>query len=96
MPSGATLLNLMPWFVLLCVIFFIPTNAIITWAPTQLGTGLFSILILSEVVFGTVSAALWANEVFGVRELLGSVLILLAGLIEVVLAPRNGLQSAVS
>ena len=96
MPSGATLLNLMPWFVLLCVIFFIPTNAIITWAPTHLGTGLFSILILSEVVFGTVSAALWANEVFGVRELLGSVLILLAGLIEVVLAPRNGLQSAVS
>lgn len=88
-PAGETWIALTPWFLLLCVGFFLPTNTMITWSPKQLGAGLFSILILAELVFGTVSAAIWANEPFGWREVVGSTLILAAGVLEVVLAPRG-------
>lgn len=84
-PATSTWIALTPWFLLLCLGFFIPTNVLVTWAPTQLGAGLFSILILGELIFGAVSAALWADEPFGWREALGCGLILLAGVIEVVL-----------
>lgn len=87
LPSATTWLSILPWLLLLSIFFFIPTNAIISWAPTQISTGLFSILILSEIIFGTVSAALWAGEPFGYREVIGSLCILTAGILEVVLAP---------
>ena len=85
-PPVGVWVVLAPWFLLLCVGFFLPTNVLVTWAPTQLGAGLFSILILSELIFGAISAAIWADEPFGWREVVGSTLILLAGVIEVVLA----------
>ena len=88
-PPVQTWIALTPWFLLLCVGFFLPTNVLITWAPTQLGAGLFSILILAELIFGTVSAAIWTEEVFGWREAVGSALILSAGVIEVVLSLRS-------
>ena len=80
---------LAPVLIVLCVTFFIPTNAIISWAPTRIKTGLFSILILSEIVVGTASAALWAGESFGVREVLGSLFILTAGVLEVLLDHKS-------
>ncbi len=89
MPDPGSIWQMLPWLMLLSLFFFIPTNAIISWAPTQLSTGLFSILILSELVFGSISAALWANEDFGWREGLGCLLIVGAGILEVVLAPKN-------
>ncbi len=88
-PPVGVWIALLPWFLLLCVGFFLPTNILVTWAPSQIGAGLFSILILSELIFGTVSAAIWADEAFGWREILGSSLILLAGVIEVALARRS-------
>lgn len=88
-PPIETWITLLPWFVALCLGFFLPTNILVTWAPTQLGAGLFSILILSELIFGTISAAIWADEAFGWREITGSLLILAAGVIEVALAARQ-------
>jgi len=95
MPGSSDWLAMVPWLVLLSVLFFIPTNAIISWAPSQISTGLFSILILTEIIFGTVSAAIWANEPFGIREMLGSIFILAAGILEIVLMPQSrlGVQS---
>ncbi|MBK8158373.1 MAG: DMT family transporter [Rhodospirillaceae bacterium] len=88
-PMLGTWMNLAPWIVLRCLGFLLPTNAIITWSPKHLGAGLFSILILAELIFGTVSAAIWANEPFGWHEVAGCLLILTAGVTEVVLAPRT-------
>lgn len=91
-PPIDTWITLMPWFLLLCVGFFLPTNTIITWSPGQIGAGLFSILILAELVFGTVGAAIWANEPFGWHEIAGCALILAAGVLEVTLARREKVQ----
>lgn len=87
-PLVESWIVLAPWYALLCVGFFLPTIAMITWSPGPLGAGLFSILILAELVVGSVSAAIWADEPFGWREVTGSLLILTAGVIEVGLAPR--------
>lgn len=87
-PPFGTWLTVLPWLVLLCVGFFLPTNVLVTWAPSQIGAGLFSILILSELIFGTISAAIWADEAFGWREIVGSALILSAGVIEVALSAK--------
>ena len=89
MPSAGSLLSMAPWLFLLSVGFFIPTNTIILWSPSRIGAGLFSILILSEVVVGTVSAGLLADDPFGWREGLGGILILLAGLVETIFSPGS-------
>ena len=46
-------------------------------------------MILSEVVVGTVSAGLLADDPFGWREGLGGILILLAGLVETIFSPGS-------
>ena len=86
-PSTDTLLTMAPWLFLLSVGFFIPTNTIILCSPSRLGAGLFSILILSEIVVGTVSAGLLADDPFGWREGVGGILILSAGLVEIFFSP---------
>jgi len=88
-PAAANLVAMLPWLVALSACFFIPTNVVIMGAPRFIGVGLFGILILTELVFGTISAALWANEPFGWREILGASLILGGGIVEVLLAPTS-------
>lgn len=85
MPGIDPLLAMLPWLVLLAVVFLIPTNGILIWSPAKIGAGLFGILILSELVFGTITAALWAGERFGWREATGCTLVILAGVSEVLL-----------
>lgn len=85
MPEMQAWGTMLPWLVLLSIVFLIPTNGLLIWSPAKLGAGLFGILILSEIIFGTISAALWAGEDFGWREATGGCLIILAGLAEVIL-----------
>ena len=62
------------------------TNVVILGAPSRIGAGLFSIIILFEIVVGTFSAAILTEELFGWREVLGSSFIILAGLTEITFA----------
>ena len=80
---------MLPLLLLISVGFLIPSNIVIIWSPSKIGAGLFSILILSEIIFGTLSSGLLANEPFGLREVIGGVLMLLAGLLEVLLTPKK-------
>ncbi len=79
-----------PLLLILSIIFFIPSNIIILWSPSKIGAGLFSILVLSEIIFGTISAALISNEQFGWREGIGGLLMLIAGFSEIFLSKKNG------
>jgi len=85
LPTAEAAATMLPWLVLLAVGFLIPTNGLLIVAPAKVGAGLFGILILSEIIFGTISAALLAGEPFGWREAAGGTLIVLAGLSEVAL-----------
>jgi len=86
MPSIDAWVASLPLLVLLVVVFLIPSNMMLISSPSRIGAGLFSILILSELVFGAVSAAILADEAFGWREAIGCGLIVIAGLTEVLLS----------
>jgi drug/metabolite transporter (DMT)-like permease len=93
-PDAGVLFDVLPWLVLFCLVFFIPTMAMAAWAPQHVGTGLVSILFLAELLFGVISAAIWANEPFGWREAVGSMLILTAAILEVALPTPTKAETA--
>ncbi len=96
MPTIEVALSSLPLLLAVSLLFVIPTTAIIFWSPSKIGTGVFGILILSELVVGVISAALLTDEPFGWREIAGTGLILLAGIVEVTLnrAPESATETS--
>ena len=92
-PSLDSWLTMMPWLLLIAILFHLPTNVVILGAPSRIGAGLFSIIILFEIVVGTFSAAILTDELFGWREILGSSFIILAGLTEIILASNVAIKN---
>ena len=88
-PSIESWVAMMPWLILIAILFHIPTNIVILGAPSRIGAGIFSIIILFEIVVGTFSAAVLTHELIGWREILGSSFIIFAGLTEIIFASRT-------
>ena len=88
-PSIESWVAMMPWLSLIAILFHIPTNIVILGAPSRIGAGIFSIIILFEIVVGTFSAAVLTDELIGWREILGSSFIIFAGLTEIIFASRT-------
>ncbi len=88
-PSIESWVAMMPWLILIAILFHIPTNIVILGAPSRIGAGIFSIIILFEIVVGTFSAAVLTDELIGWREILGSAFIIFAGLTEIIFASRT-------
>lgn len=85
MPTFDVAISNLPLLFGVTVLFVVPTTAVLMWSPPKIGTGVFSILMLSEVVVGVISAALLTEEPFGWREATGATLIVVAGVVEVAL-----------
>ena len=88
-PSIESWFAMMPWLILIAILFHIPTNIVILGAPSRIGAGIFSIIILFEIVVGTFSAAVLTDELIGWREILGSSFIIFAGLTEIIFASKT-------
>ena len=88
-PSIESWVAMMPWLILIAILFHIPTNIVILGAPSRIGAGIFSIIILFEIVVGTFSAAILTDELIGWREILGSSFIIFAGLTEIIFASKT-------
>ena len=73
----------MPALAVLSLVFVLPSNYLVIWATQKLPAPRVGILLMTEVVAGTVSAALLAGEPFGARQVSGSLLIVAAGVFEV-------------
>lgn len=52
------------------------------WGAPKLSPGIAGLLYMTEISAGTITAALWAGEPFGWREVVGVILISLAGVLE--------------
>lgn len=85
MPLASTgnFVHALPWIILLAMIIFVPPNFLVLWAAQRMDPGRVGILLMTEVLVGSISAALFSGEAFGMIELAGTVLIVCAGLIEV-------------
>lgn len=82
-PTAAATGAMMPFIVLLALLAFVPTNMLILWGTQRVNPGRVGLLLMTECVVGTASAAVFSGEPFGLREGLGSILILAAGTVEV-------------
>jgi drug/metabolite transporter (DMT)-like permease len=52
------------------------------WGAPKLSPGVAGLLYMTEISAGTITAAIWAGEPFGWREILGVILISAAGVLE--------------
>ena len=74
--------RLLPWFIAFGLLVVIPSVMVMMWGAAILAPGLLGILLMTEISVGTVSAALWAGEPIGVREVAGITMVTLAGVLE--------------
>ena len=73
----------LPWIVILALIIFVPPSYLVLWASQRIDAGRVGILLMTEVLAGAITAALFSGEYFGIRELTGTALIVCAGLVEI-------------
>ncbi len=88
-PKIESFISMSLFLIPLSIFYFIPTGIVILWSPSKLGAGLCSILFLSEIVVGVISSSILTNEPFGWREIMGSLMIVIGGILAVVLAPKD-------
>jgi drug/metabolite transporter (DMT)-like permease len=81
-PDWSMVALMLPWLIPLAILVVIPAGFATVYGPTQLNPGVAGLLFMTEISVATVTAALFAGEPFGIRELLGIILISLAGLAE--------------
>ena len=88
LPALETVFQVLPWLVPVLLIIVIPSSFLIVWGARLLNPGLVGVLFMTEISVGAGSAALLADEPFGLREILGVLLISSAGLLESI-APES-------
>ena len=87
-PGIEAFTSMFTFLFVISVFYFIPTGIVIFWSPSKLGASLCSILFLSEIVVGVMSSSILTDEPFGWREIIGSLMIVLGGILAVVLVPN--------
>ena len=94
-PEWQAIVDVLPWAIPIAIIV-IPGAYAAFWGAPHLNPGVVGLLMMTEISVGGITAAIWANEPLGVRELTGIALITIAGLCEFLYAPmrkallRNG------
>ncbi|MGP9767080.1 DMT family transporter [Halomonas sp. AOP13-D3-9] len=81
-PTLIQLYEVFTWLIPVVLLLIIPPAMAILWGAAVLSPGILGILFMTEISTGSMSAAIWADEPFGLREILGITLISLAGLWE--------------
>ena len=81
-PDSVVFIEVLPWMIPLAAILLIPAGFAVIYGPTQLNPGIAGILFMVEIGVGTITASLLTDEPFGLRELLGVLMITSAALIE--------------
>ena len=86
LPDWSVIVDVLPWAIPIAIIV-IPGAYAAFWGAPHLNPGVVGLLFMTEISVGGITAAIWANEPLGARELTGIALITIAGLIEFIYAP---------
>ena len=86
-PDLERVAAVLPWLLPVVLLVVIPGTFLAFWGTRLLSPGIVGILFMTEISVGSVTAALWAGEAFGAREIIGILLISGAGLAESLWAP---------
>jgi drug/metabolite transporter (DMT)-like permease len=74
--------SVLPWLIPFAVLIIVPGAFATMYGPSQLNPGVVGLFFMIEISVGTTTAALFAGEPFGAKEIVGVILITLAGLAE--------------
>lgn len=88
LDTGA-MVALLPKMVPAALVIFVLPTALVLWAAQRIDSGRVGILLMTEALVGSASAAFLSGEPYGTMEAAGTVLIVGAGLVEV-LGRRTG------
>ena len=81
-PDWAQLKPLLPWLIPFALFIILPGAFAVMYGPSRLNPGVVGLFFMIEISVGTATAALFANEPFGLKEITGVTLITLAGIAE--------------
>ena len=81
-PAAATIVATLPWIVPTLLVVLLTGTYATMWATPKLNPAVVGLLFMTEISVGAITAALWADEHFGLRELAGVVLITGAAILE--------------
>ena len=95
-PGVERVAAVLPWLLPVVVVVVIPGTFAALWGTRLLSPGVVGLLFMTEISVGAVTAALWAGEPFGTREIVGILLISGAGLVESLPASFAGRKNTVS
>lgn len=82
-PAWPELAALLPWLALTAVAFLIPIMCGLLWGSQRMDPGRLGILLQLEAIVGILSAAVLTDEPFGLVEILGALLVIGAGVADV-------------
>ncbi|MDY0882932.1 DMT family transporter [Dongia soli] len=82
-PQPGQLAAAMPWTVITVFLWIFPTMVLAFWGISFMSPSKASILFMLEAIVGVVSAAIFTDEPFGWREIVGGLLILSAALFDI-------------
>jgi len=82
-PAWSSLATVVPWLILTAVAFLIPVMCGLLWGAAHMDPGRLGILLQLEAIVGILSAALLTDEPFGAVEILGTLLVIGAGVADV-------------
>jgi len=83
LATPGPLMPMLPGIVLVALVLFVPPNFMVLWAAQRIDPARVGILLMTEVLFGAISAAILSGEPFTLADGAGTALIVAAGLIEV-------------
>lgn len=89
LPGASEVNATLIWLLPVSLLFTLPAGFATIYAPARLNPGVVGLLFMIEIVIAVVTAALFAGESIGLREVIGLPLILCAGLVEPVLILRR-------
>jgi drug/metabolite transporter (DMT)-like permease len=82
MPALPTILATLPWLLPTMLVIVVSGVYATMWGAPKLNPAVVGLLFMTEISVGAVTAAIWAGEPFGFREIVGVVLISAAGVTE--------------
>jgi len=84
MPDISRLIHELNWLLPFALFVIIPAALATVYGPSKLNPGIVGLFFMAEISVATATAAIWADEPFGPRHLLGVTLITFAGILETI------------
>lgn len=90
LPSVERFEMFWPWLVGMALLWWVPTQFMLMWGVPRVSPGRVGLLLMTEAVFGSITAALFSDEPFGWRQIVGGGLILFGAVADSIAEMRRG------